>query len=187
VFELFRSNVFDSGAAFVMAFFVLRGAMRGVTGEITSIFGLAASIFCGWMFALPMSVEILEYFPSWNPAVTEWACAVVIFVGVCAVFALIGKIMKFLVRATKLSSLDHILEESIMGAVYGGVRACVVIVIIYGVMSVFSPALLSEWTEDSVAMKGASAVWPAVHEFIIDNGWINQNQPIPYETGALPD
>jgi len=186
VFELFRLNVFDLGAAFAMAFFVLRGAMRGVTGEIISIFGLAASFFCGWVFALPMSAEVLEYFPAWSPAVAKWACAVVIFIGVYAAFALFGKIMKILVRATKLSSLDHILEESVMGAVFGGVRACVLVVIIYGAMSIFSPALLGKWMEDSAAMKGASAVWPAVYEFITDKGWIN-HQPVTNETEVLPD
>ena len=186
--QVFDLGVIDLGAAFALAFFVLRGAMRGIAGEIISIFGLIASVFCGWVFADPVSVKVLEYFPTWSPTVTKWACAVVIFIGVSAAFALIGKIVKFLVRATKLSFLDHLLEESVMGAVFGGVRACVFVLFIYGVMSIhYSPILLSKWTKDSVAMKGASVVWPTVFKIITDKGWIDPNQLTPHGIGTLPD
>jgi uncharacterized membrane protein required for colicin V production len=185
--QVFDLSVFDIGAVFALAFFVLRGAMRGITGEIISFFGLIASVFCGWVFAGPVTIKVLGYFPTWNPTVTEWPCVVVIFLGVSAAFAVFGKIVKVLVRATKLSFLDHIMEESVMGAVFGGLRTCVLVLFIYGAMSIFSPILLGEWVKDSVAMKGASVVWPTVFNIITDKGWIDPSQLTPQGTGALPD
>ena len=175
------AQVFDLGAAFALAFFVVRGAMRGLTGEIISLFGLIASVLCGWTFARPMSALVLNYFPDWSSTITELACSVVIFMGVSLVFAAVAKIMKALVKAAKLTFLDHT-----MGAVSGSVRAFVMVLFIYGVVSIF-PIIPSEWMKDSVAMKGASVVWPAVFNIITEKGWIDPNQLTPQGTGALPD
>jgi len=165
------AHVFDIGAAFALAFFSLRGALRGLTGEIVSLLGLIASVMCGWMFAQPMAVALLRYFPGWTPAITELICAVVIFMGVSLLFSIVSKIMRALVRVANLTFLDHI-----AGAVAGGVRAFVVVLFIYGITSIFSPVIPSDWMEDSLAMQGASAVWPAVLQFMTGNGWINPDR-----------
>ena len=176
------AHVFDIGAAFALAFFIVRGVIRGLTGEVISLFGLIASVLCGWKFAHPMSVVVQNYFPTWNPIVTELACAVIIFACVSLAFAVVSEIVKFLVKAAKLTFLDHV-----MGAVSGGVRTFVILLFIYGVMSIFSPILPSEWMKNSVAMKGASVVWPVVLNVMKNNGWIDQSQFTPDRIGSLPD
>jgi len=168
------AHVFDIGAAFALAFFVVRGAIRGLTGEIISLLGLIASVLCGWAFARPLGAVVQNYFPTLNPAVTELLCAAVIFMCVSLAFAVVSKIMRAIVRAANLTFLDHI-----MGAVSGALRAFVVVLFIYGVMSIFSPILPSEWMQDSVAMKKASVVWPVVFKIVTDNGWIDPNQLKP--------
>jgi membrane protein required for colicin V production len=171
------ARVFDIGAAFALAFFVVRGAMRGLTGEIVSLLGLIASVVCGWTFASPMSEEVLHYFPTWSPTITELACAVVIFMGVSLAFAVVGKTMKALVKAAKLSFLDHV-----MGAAAGGARTFCILLFIYGVVST-SPFIPGDWMEDSVAMKGASVAWPSVFNVMTENGWIDPSRFTP----VLPD
>ena len=163
--------VFDIGAAFALAFFVVRGALRGFTGEIISLLGLVASGLCGWSFAQPLSAVILSYFPTWNPTMTELACAAAVFMGVSLVFAVLSKIMRTLVKAANLTFLDHA-----MGAVSGSLRVFVIVLFIYGVVSLFPRIIPGEWMEDSVAMKGASVVWPAVYKVMTENGWIDQSQ-----------
>ena len=185
--QLFDLGIIDLVALFALTVFVLRGMVRGVTGEIISIFGLIASVFCSWAFASLLTDKTLEYFPFLSPTVTVWACAVVIFIGVLAAFAMIGKFVIVIVRLTKLSFIDHILEESFMGAVFGGLRICVIVLFIYGAMSIFSPILLSEWEKDSMALKGASKVWPSAFKIITDKGWINPSQLNYYGPEASPD
>lgn len=174
------AHVFDIGAALALAFFVVRGAMRGLTGEIISLIGLIVSVFCGWTFALPMSNLIISYFPEWSPTATELVSAVAIFMCVSLGFAVVSKIMKALVRAANLTFLDHV-----MGAVSGGARAFVIVLFIYGAMSIFSSFIPGEWMKDSVAMKGASAVWPTVFKVMTDNGLIDPSQLTPAGGGAF--
>ena len=168
------AHVFDLGAAFALAFFVVRGAIRGLTGEIIALLGLIASVLCGWTFARPVGAVVQNYFPTFNPAVTELICAIAIFMCVSLAFAVVCKIMRAIVRAADLTFLDHV-----MGAVAGGLRAFVVVLFIYGVMTIFSPILPNEWMQNSIAIKGASAVWPTVFKIITDNGWIDPNQLKP--------
>ena len=175
------AHVFDIGAAFALAFFAVRGAIRGLTGEIISLLGLIASVLCGWMFAHPLAGVVLSYFPEWSPTITELVCAVVIFMGVSLVFAVVSKIMRALVKAANLTFLDHA-----MGAVSGAVRAFVIVLFIYGVMSIFSPVIPGDWMKDSVAMKGASTVWPTVFKIMTDNGWIDPSQFTLGGIEALP-
>ena len=168
------AHVFDIGAAFALAFFVVRGAIRGLTGEIISLLGLIASVLCGWTFARPTGAVAQNYFPTLSSAVVELICAVAIFMCVSLAFAVVSKIMRAIVRAANLTFLDHI-----MGAVSGALRAFVVVLFIYGVMTIFSPILPNEWMQESVAMKGAAVVWPAVFKIITDNGWIDPSQLKP--------
>ncbi|MCL2010943.1 MAG: CvpA family protein [Synergistaceae bacterium] len=163
-------QVFDIGVAFALAFFVTRGAMRGFTGEIVSLLGLAASVFCGWTFAGPMSTVVLRYFPEWNPGITELACAVAIFMFVSLTFAAVAEFMRLLVKVAKLTFLDHV-----MGAVSGAVRVFIMLLFIYGAVSIFSPVVPSDWMKNSVAMKGVSAAWPSILRVMTDNGWIVPN------------
>ena len=160
--------VFDIGAAFVLAFFVVRGARRGITGEIISLLGLIASVLCGWTFSQPMSAVVLHYFPTWNLTAIVLVCAAIIFIGVSLFFAVVSSIVTALIKAAKLTFLDHV-----VGAVSGVARAFVLVLCIYGAVSIFSPVIPGEWMEDSVAMQGAAVVWPTVFNFMTENGWID--------------
>lgn len=173
------AHVFDIGAACVLAFFVVRGALRGLTGEIISLLGLVASVFCGWTFAEPLGEIVLQHFPSWDRTVTQLICSVVIFMGVSLAFAAVAKILRMLVKAANLSILDHVL-----GAVSGAARAFFLVLFIYGAVSIFSPVIPSEWMKESVTMQGTSVVWPTVFKFLTDRGWISPDslKPAPMAT-----
>ena len=173
------AHVFDICVAFALALFVVRGATRGLTGEIISFLGLIASVFCGWRFAHPMGAVVINYFPTWSPVLTELASAVVIFMCVSLAFAVVSKIMKALVKTANLKFLDHA-----MGAISGCVRTFVILLFIYGIVTIF-PIIPGEWMKDSVAMKGISTVWPTVHKVMTDNGWIESNRITP-KIEALP-
>ena len=168
------ANMFDIGAACVMGFFVIRGTLRGLTGEIVSLVGLVASVFCGWTFAKPLATLAGGYFPTLDATIAELICAVAIFMAVSLVFAALGKMLRAFIKAVKLSFLDHGL-----GALAGAVRAFVVIILIYGVLTIFSPAFNSDWMEESVVMKQAAVVWPVFLRVMTDNGWIDVTHLTP--------
>jgi uncharacterized membrane protein required for colicin V production len=173
------AHVFDVGAALVLAFFVVRGAVRGLTGEIVSLLGLVASVLCGWTFAGPLAGVVHNYFPTWSRSMIELLCALVIFICVSLVFTVLSKIVHTLVKAANLAFVDHV-----MGAVSGGARAFFVVLFIYGAMTIFSPVLPNEWMKNSVAMKGAAVVWPPVYKVMTDNGWLDPGRLTPDITGT---
>jgi len=82
--------------------------------------------------------------------------------------------MRGLVRLTNLTFLDHV-----AGAAAGTLRAFVVVLFIYGIVSIFSPAIPADWMEDSIAMQAASTVWPAVLQIMTDNDWLDAAQFTP--------
>jgi len=167
------AHIFDIGVALTLAFFVLRGGMRGLTGEIVSLLGLVVSAFVGWTFAQPLSVIVLHYFPDWNATMTELGCAVVIFIAVSLAFSALGKMLRFIIRMASLTILDHVL-----GAAAGVLRAFVIVILIYGTVSMF-PIIPGAWMEDSIAMQGASTVWPTVFQVLINSGMIDPSWLTP--------
>ena len=168
------SHIFDIGAACLFAFFIVKGALRGLTGEILSLVGLLASVACGWTFAQPAANFVLRYFPTWDHIITELLCAIAIFIGVSLAFALMEKVLKIITKAAKLTLMDHV-----MGAVAGGLRAFGITLFIYGIVSIFSPVAKSEWMKESLVMRQVAVVWPVVFETITKNGWIDVSHLMP--------
>ena len=171
--------IFDIAAGCLLAFFAVRGAIRGLSGEVVALVGLVASVFCGWTCAQPAAGIVLEYFPSWDATVVALACSVLLFIGVSLIFAFLGRIASLLIRAANLSMTDHFL-----GVFAGGLRAFFVLLFIYGAVSIFSPVLPSDWMKESYAMRGAAVVWPPVVAFLSERGWIDLNRLAPAELAA---
>ncbi|GHS97729.1 hypothetical protein AGMMS50276_18270 [Synergistales bacterium] len=163
-------QIFDIAFACVAAFFMFRGIMRGLTGEIMSLVGLVVSAFCGWRYARDLADFCMKYYDIMDRTVYELTCAAVIFIVVSIVFALITKILHSVVRVANLSFLDHAL-----GAVSGAARAFALLVVIYGVSSIF-PVIPSDWMKDSIAMKGAAVAWPPVLRVLSEKGWVDLEQ-----------
>ncbi|MDR2174824.1 MAG: CvpA family protein [Synergistaceae bacterium] len=179
------AQIFDIGTACALAFFVLRGARRGLTGEIVSLFGFAASCACSWMFSRPLADMVLLRFPNWDRAlmgifgagaesyagrgwdrtILEPVCAVVIFMAVSLAFALMAGVLRSLVRAARLSFLDHTL-----GALSGVLRVFFVLLVIYGGVTLFSSFVPSAWMWESRAMRTAAVAWPPVFKILTETG-----------------
>jgi membrane protein required for colicin V production len=153
--------IFDIAAALVLAFFLVRGLIRGFSGEILGFIGFFASLFCAWHFARPAADIVLKYFPNLDTTLTALACAVVIFIIVSLLFALLDGLLSLVVKAANLSMLDHLL-----GVVVGAVKTFCLLLIIYGVLKTFPGILPTDWMEGSYAMRGAAAAWQPTMGFL---------------------
>ena len=76
--------------------------------------------------------------------------------------------MSAVVHAANLSFADHT-----FGALLGAAKAFCVVLFIYGVVSIFPAVVPGGWMQESVAMKGAAAVWPPVLRFLEGREWIS--------------
>ena len=160
--------IFDIAAALVVAFFAVRGLLRGFSGEVLGLVGFFASVFCAWTFARPAADLLLKYFSSVkDPSLVALGCGVLIFIAVSLLFALLDGMLSLIVKAANLSALDHLL-----GVVMGSVKALCFVLVIYAVF-VTLPVLPKDWMAGSYAMKGASAVWPPVQSFLESHGLLD--------------
>ena len=159
--------IFDIAAAVVLAFFAVRGLLRGFSGEVLGLVGFLASVFCAWTFARPAAGFLLKYFPSLDPTLAALACGVLIFIAVSLIFAFLDEMLSLLVKAANLSVFDHVL-----GIVIGALKALCVFLLIYAVMTTLS-GLPTAWMEDSYVMKGAAMVWPHVRAFLEAHGLLD--------------
>jgi uncharacterized membrane protein required for colicin V production len=188
------AQIFDIGSACVLGFFVVKGVLRGLTGEILSLMGLVAGVACTWMFTRPLADTILLHFPNWDHAimkaiygagadyytgawsrtVLEAVCSVAIFMLVSLVFAAAAKILRRMVKAADLSLLDHLL-----GAFSGAARAFFLALLVYGGVTLFSSVVPSAWMQESVAMRITATAWPAVSEILTKTGLLRPDALAP--------
>lgn len=171
--------IFDIAAGCLLAFFAVRGALRGFSGEIVALIGLVVSAFCGWTFAQPVAGIVLGYFPGWDATVVALCCSIVLFIGISLAFAFAGRLLRLLIRAANLSAADHF-----FGVFAGSLRAFFIVLFIYGAVSIFSPIVPSAWMRESYAMRGAAVVWPPVIAFLSDRGWVDLDRLSPEKLGA---
>ena len=144
-----------------------RGIKKGFSGEIIGLVGLFVGIFCAMNFLDP-AVELFYRHinaPSLDKNIVSLICGVAIFFGVEIVFAIIGAILSYIVKVTKLSLMDHF-----CGLLIGILKTCFIVLFIYAIFSTLGNILPSDWVEESYAMKGASYVWPYVRDFLQAKG-----------------
>lgn len=76
------------------------------------------------------------------------------------------------------------MADHFFGTFAGALRAFFVVLFIYGVVSIFSPILPSDWLRESYAMRGAAVVWPPVITFLSDRGWVDMNRLVSADLGV---
>lgn len=162
--------IVDLISAGAVGYTAVRGMFRGFAGEVLRMFGFVAAIFCGWTFADDGASLILEMFPELNGPLLTLGSSVAIFVGVSLLFSLLETAVTMLLRAAKLSALDHL-----MGAAAGALRGAAFILIGYGLITTFGGVLPTAWMADSRAMQISSVVYPEVVKFLKDIGVISDD------------
>ena len=159
--------IFDAVMAVILIIFLYKGLANGFSGEIIGLVCLFVSVFCAWKFLDPAVDLVFKYFshPALDRTVVALICAVVIFFVVEVIFAIVGAVLSYLVKVTKLSFMDHF-----FGMLIGVGKTFIIVLFIYAVVSTFSNVLPSDWVKQSYSMKAASYVWPSVRDFLQSKG-----------------
>ncbi|MBQ7155624.1 MAG: CvpA family protein [Synergistaceae bacterium] len=162
--------IIDGVLGILLMVFLYRGILRGFSGEIIGLVGFFVGLFCSWKFSDAAVVLALRYMGDFgmDRSILSLMCSLVIFFAVEIIFGIVGWILSYLVKVTKLSFTDHF-----MGAVIGILKTAAITLCIYGVLATFSNVIPSEWSEESYAMKGASYVWPYARDFLESHGIID--------------
>jgi len=155
------SNVIDLVVFFLLVVLCVKGAFRGLSGEIFSILGTVGGIILAWKFTRPISETILSK-TSLHPAFVFIATMVLLYISVAILAALVCKGVKKIIRFTNLSMLDRTL-----GVAAGVLKTVAIVLFIYIVSGSFSTFLPSQWFSDSVTIKVGAYLWPGVESFLV--------------------
>jgi membrane protein required for colicin V production len=130
---------------------ILLGLLRGFMREVISLAGWIAGIWLAFRFAVPAS-DALPVAPDWPVARTA-AVALLIVVACVFAAALVGWLVRELVKAAKLSSADRTL-----GGLFGLARGLLIIGL--AVFMVRDSALYREplWRESMVLPRVEAAL-----------------------------
>ena len=132
--------IVDVLAACLLAFFLVRGALRGFLGEVLSLVGSVVSAVAAWTLSGPAAEFVLRHFPSWDLRLTGLGCAVAIFFAISILFAALAELFSMLIAAANLSLPDHVL-----GLAMGAVKTFCVLLFVYGLLTMFSAVVPTGW------------------------------------------
>ena len=160
--------IVDVLAACLLAFFLVRGALRGFLGEVLSLVGSVVSAVAAWTLSGPAAEFVLRHFPSWDLRLTGLGCAVAIFFAISILFAALAELFSMLIAAANLSLPDHVL-----GLAMGAVKTFCVLLFVYGLLTMFSAVVPTGWMAESRAMRIAAAAWPPAVHFLEGQGLLD--------------
>lgn len=155
------SNIIDLIVLFLLVIFCIKGAFRGLSGEIFSILGTVGGIVFAWKFTRPLSEAVLLR-TSFHRTVVFIGVMLLLYIAVVLLAALVCKAVKKIIRFTNLSMLDRFL-----GVAAGVLKTAVIVLFIYVVSGSFSSFLPDEWFNGSVTIKVGAYLWPSVEPFLV--------------------
>ncbi|WP_257252782.1 MULTISPECIES: CvpA family protein [unclassified Endozoicomonas] len=130
--------------ATIVAVSSLISLKRGFFKEVLSLLTWVVAIFVAWTFNGSVANLLTQYVET--PSVRVISASILLFVATLLVGGLINRLFSELVEATGLTGTDRIL-----GMVFGGLRGCLLVVLVVGLMT-FAPLENDEAWQDSVLL-----------------------------------
>ncbi|WP_257287334.1 CvpA family protein [Endozoicomonas sp. SESOKO2] len=130
--------------AAIVAVSSLISLKRGFFKEVLSLLTWVVAIFVAWTFNGSVANLLTQYVET--PSVRVVSASILLFVATLLVGGLINRLFSELVEATGLTGTDRIL-----GMVFGGLRGCLLVVLVVGLMT-FAPLENDEAWQDSVLL-----------------------------------
>ena len=154
--------IIDTVMFLFFAFFLYKGIMRGFSGEVIGLVGIATASFCAINFKEPAADLAMRYIFNGSTSIDSGIISIVsmvlIFFIVEIIFAGINAILTYMVRVTDLTATDRL-----MGVVMALLKTCFIILAVYAAASPFLP---ENWYEGSTTMTAAAKVWPYVRDLL---------------------
>ena len=92
-------------------------------------------------------------------------------------FAALAELASMLIEAANLSLPDHVL-----GFAMGAVKTFCVLIFVYGLLTMFSAVVPTDWMAESRAMRAAAIAWPPAVRFLEGQGLLDLEK---LRSGAL--
>ena len=150
------------------AFFIVRGIMKGLSGEFFSLVGTLGGFACAIRFYDPFAAILIEKFGASILAATIISMLAIFF----AIFfgcSLLDTVIKKIISKTNLTVTDKFL-----GGAVGFIKMYFLALIVLIAGAIVTPMIGDAWMKNSRVLSMASMTWPFV-------------SPLLERTGLMPD
>jgi membrane protein required for colicin V production len=125
-------NPFDMVIVVILGYCIIRGIFRGLIKEVFSAIGVLAGCYVAYFYHETVSLILSEWITA--PAYLHIISFILLFCGVFLIITVIGLLIRFIVKIALLGVIDRI-----FGAVFGGLKAILIISLVYVLLITFLP------------------------------------------------
>jgi membrane protein required for colicin V production len=141
-------------------FFVVRGIMKGISGEVISLFGTVGGFFCSVKFYEPFAAILMTNFGMSAVTATILSMLAIFFV-IFFGCAMIETLVKKVIKKTSLTAADKTL-----GALVGLFKIYVIALLVLIGGSVIQPIAGNAWIHKSRILSAVSITWPMASDLL---------------------
>ncbi len=148
-------NPFDIAIAVILGYGIILGILRGFIREITSIAGILGGFYVAYRFYDGFAVVFSPFFENaYYPQIISF---LILFVAIVVGMALLGMLLRTFLKLLLLGVVDRIL-----GALFGGVKAVLIVSVLFFLLTTFLPPGGVAMIRDSRLAPAANAVANAI-------------------------
>lgn len=125
-------NTFDIIVIVVVSFCLIRGAFRGLIGEVSGIIGVVAGFYGAYTYYPMLAVYAKQWISS--EAVLNLLAFFVLFCGILVVISLVSVLIRKLLKLVFLGGVDRG-----FGLIFGAAKGVLIMTVVFIILTTFIP------------------------------------------------
>ncbi len=166
-------NYWDIFFIILGCYFIIRGSFRGFVGEVIMLVGFLASFYLSFHYSGGIG-RFLSVTMGLNAYMAQAAAAVLIWLSVTLIAAMLRMILKSLIGAASLGGIDKLL-----GLFSGVIKSVIVVYVVITGGLLLAPVVTPTWMSQSDILRYAGRSWPQFRAMFIDLDLLPEGTTLP--------
>ena len=166
-------NYWDIFFIILGCYFIIRGSFRGFVGEVITLVGFLASFYLSFHYSGGIG-RFLSVTMGLNAYMAQAAAAVLIWLSVTLIAAMLRMILKSLIGAASLGGIDKLL-----GLFSGVIKSVIVVYVVITGGLLLAPVVTPTWMSQSDILRYAGRSWPQFRAMFIDLTLLPEGTTLP--------
>ncbi|MCD8392057.1 MAG: CvpA family protein [Cloacibacillus porcorum] len=166
-------NYWDIFFIILGCYFIIRGSFRGFVGEVITLVRFLASYYLSFHYFGGIG-RFLSVTMGLNAYMAQAAAAVLIWLSVTLIAAMLRMILKSLIGAASLGGIDKLL-----GLFSGVIKSVSVVYVVITGGLLLAPVVTPTWMSQSDILRYAGRSWPQFRAMFIDLNLLPEGTTLP--------
>lgn len=166
-------NYWDIFFIILGCYFIIRGSFRGFVGEVITLVGFLASFYLSFHYSGGIG-RFLSVTMGLNAYMAQATAAVLIWLSVTLIAAMLRMILKSLIGAASLGGIDKLL-----GLFSGVIKSVIVVYVVITGGLLLAPVVTPTWMSQSDILRYAGRSWPQFRAMFIDLDLLPEGTTLP--------